>query len=91
MPTEEEATETPTLEANDDGRHPLRRARWIGIALLLVLGGVVAALAGALPDSPIGWAVAVGVLGFIVLLVGARFVPDRALGGRVGRARARAR
>ena len=90
MTTEDEATETPAPNAND-GRRRLREARWIGIALVLALGGIVAAIAGALPDSLIGWALALGVLGFFVLLVFARFLPDRALGGRVGRARSRAR
>jgi hypothetical protein len=85
----EQETKPRAPEAN--GRRRIRRARWIGIALVVVFGGIVAAMAGALPDGVIGRVLAYGVLAFILLLVLARFVPDRWLGGRVGRARARNR
>lgn len=86
---EEGKSVKPLPEAN--GMSRVRRARWIGIALVLLFGGIIAAIAGALPDGVIGRVLAYGVLGLIVLLVLARFVPDSWLGGRVGRARGRAR
>lgn len=73
------------------GHGRIRRARWIGVALVVVLGGIAAAVAAALPDGKTGLVLAYGVLGFIVLLVLARFIPDHWLGGRVGRARERGR
>lgn len=67
----------------------VRKARWIGIALVLVFGGIVAGAAAALPGSAVGLVLAFGVLAIIVLLALSRFLPDSAFGGRVGRARAR--
>ncbi len=74
----------------EDSKGRIRSARWLGIVLVLVLGGAVAAWAGALPSGIGGWIVAIAVLGFIGLLVFARFLPDSAFGGRVGRARNKA-
>lgn len=75
----------------ENGPQKIRTSRWIGIVLVLVVGGAVAAWAASLPDSPIGAVIAVGIVAFIVFLVVARFIPDDALGGRVGRARDRNR
>ena len=69
----------------------VRKARWLGIVLVLVFGGAVAAWAASRPDSAIGKLLAFAVIAFIVLLVLARFLPDSAFGGRVGRNRARGR
>ncbi len=88
MTTEGEGTEVPAPNA-DERRRRIRKARWIGIGLVIVLGGAVAAWAGALPDGVIGRVLAYGVLAFIVLLVVARFIPDTWLGGRIGRLRGR--
>lgn len=79
-------------KATDEGKimaTEVRKARWLGIVLVLVIGGAVAAYVGSLPDSGIGQVIAYAVIAFIVLLVIARFLPDSAFGGRVGRARAR--
>ncbi len=88
MTSAQEPTPTP-----EPGWRPsrTRKARWLGIVIVLVVGGGVAAWTASLPDSTIGMVIAYTLLAVIVLLVVARFVPDSWFGGRVGRNRDRAR
>ncbi|WP_296667712.1 hypothetical protein [Demequina sp.] len=81
---------TPASEEKG-GMGRTRKARWLGIVLVLAVGGAAAAWAASQPDSGIGKVIAYGLLGIILLLVLSRFMPDSWFGGRVGRNRARGR
>ncbi len=64
-----------TMTTDDEAqRRKIRTARWIGIVLVLVLGGAVATVAASADSSVIGWILAVGVLVLIGAGIVARFV-----------------